>query len=213
MMLLVLIYHYLFSGNARAVSSILKTMCINKELIGWENVNPTLDTSLCKEPLPLNRSGETPLEVARKAGHHEEIRQVYEGLGLPTTIKEQLWIARCTAVMKKNADKTKADTLAYIRASNGTLPGQAPLTYPTQPIMPNQPFAYPPQPLAYFLQGQQPLAYYPQGQQPLPYHPQGQQPLAYYNQGQQPLTYHPQGQQPLAYHPQGQQPLAYYNQG
>ena len=92
MMLLVLIYHYLFSGNAHAVSSILKTMCINKELIGWENVNPTLDTSLCKEPLPLNRSGETPLEVARKAGHYEEISQVYEALGLPTTIKpsEQL---------------------------------------------------------------------------------------------------------------------------
>ena len=92
MMLLVLIYHYLFSGNAHAVSSILKTMCINKELIGWENVNPTLDTSLCKEPLPLNRSGETPLEVARKAGHYEEISQVYKALGLPTTIKpsEQL---------------------------------------------------------------------------------------------------------------------------
>ena len=62
-------------------------MCINKEVIGWRNVNPTLDTNLCKEPLPLNRSGETPLEVARKAGHYEEISQVYEALGLPTTIK------------------------------------------------------------------------------------------------------------------------------
>ena len=87
MMLLVLIYHYLFSGNAHAVSSILKMMCINKELIGWKNVNSTLDTSLCKEPLPLNRSGETPLEVARKAGYHEEIIQVYEAFGLPTTIR------------------------------------------------------------------------------------------------------------------------------
>ena len=62
-------------------------MCINKEITGWRNVNPTLDTNLCKEPLPLNRSGETPLEVARKAGHYEEISQVYEDLGLPTTIK------------------------------------------------------------------------------------------------------------------------------
>ena len=62
-------------------------MCINKEVIGWRNVNPTLDTNLCKEPLPLNRSGETPLEVARQAGHHEEISHVYEALGLPTTIR------------------------------------------------------------------------------------------------------------------------------
>ena len=62
-------------------------MCINKEITGWRNVNPTLDTNLCKEPLPLNRSGETPLEVARKAGHYEEISQVYEAFGLPTTIR------------------------------------------------------------------------------------------------------------------------------
>ena len=81
-------------------------MCINKELIGWRKVNPTLDTNLCKEPLPLNRSGETPLEVARKAGHHEEIRQVYEGLGLPTTIKEQLWIKviRCSRLLERLRD-------------------------------------------------------------------------------------------------------------
>ena len=62
-------------------------MCLDKELTGWRTVNPTLDTNLCKEPLPLNRSGETPLEVARKAGHHEEISQVYKTLELPTTIK------------------------------------------------------------------------------------------------------------------------------
>ena len=77
----------LFSGDADVVTSILTMMCINKELIGWRKVNPTLDTNLCKEPLPLNRSGETPLEVARQAGHHEEISQVYEALGLPTTIR------------------------------------------------------------------------------------------------------------------------------
>ena len=77
----------LFSGDADVVTSILTMMCINKELIGWRKVNPTLDTNLCKEPLPLNRSGETPLEVARKAGHHEEISQVYKTLELPTTIK------------------------------------------------------------------------------------------------------------------------------
>ena len=77
----------MFSGDADAVSSILKTMCINKELIGWRKVNPKLDINLCKEPLPLNRSGETPLEVAKKAGHYEEISQVYEALGLPTTIE------------------------------------------------------------------------------------------------------------------------------
>ena len=350
-------------------------MCINKELIGWQNVNPTLDTSLCKEPLPLNRSGETPLEVARKAGHHEEIRQVYESLGLPTTIQEQLWLARCTAAKKKIAEERNANELTrqcsslnsyynglmdssddedgsneecqkrkhnpepmdirpgtpeckkikynpepiikapqyaeapatnqhgdaptsdinggtplagvwtaagyiphgtdistitsktllpypsrpnsyagasalshdsyggippvvanpyavgyppYSWAPQGTLPGQAPLIYPTQPIMPHQPFAYPSQlqypqqPLQYYPQEQQPLAYHPQGQQPLTYyqgqqpqayHPQGQQPLAYHPQGQQPMAHYPQGQQPLAYHPQGQQPPTYYPQG
>ena len=106
-----MIYHYSFSGDAAAVSSILKTMCLDKELTGWRTVNPTLDTNLCKEPLPLNKSGETPLDVARKAGHHEEIRQVYESLGLPTTIQEQLWLARCTAAKKKIAEERKANEL------------------------------------------------------------------------------------------------------
>ena len=101
----------MFSGDADVVTSILTMMCINKELIGWENVNAKLDINLCKEPLPLNKSGETPLEVARKAGHHEEIRQVYESLGLPTTIQEQLWLARCTAAKKKIAEERKANEL------------------------------------------------------------------------------------------------------
>ena len=46
-----------------------------------------LDTNLCKDrALPLNRSGETPLDVAKQSGFFEEIREVYENLELPTTI-------------------------------------------------------------------------------------------------------------------------------
>ena len=315
-------------------------MCINKELIGFRKVNPTLDTNLCKEPLPLNRSGETPLEVASKAGHHEEISQVYEALGLPTTIQKALidssdkdsngsdedvsvFLSRLTysaeyigsisdfiiftyclqidienlkgeevqqakynpesriirpgvpefkkrkfnpepepANIKSSTPECKkrkvnpesiiistpnsyagapaskqhavattpvsyggtplvganhyaAGYPTYNRAPQGILSGQAPLTYPTQSIMPHPPqLEYPKQPLAYYPQGQQPLAYYHQGQQTLAYYPnQGEQPLAYYPHGHQPLAYYPQGQQPLAYYPQGQQPLAYYLQG
>ena len=36
--------------------------------------------------MPLNRSGETPLDVAKRAGFYEEIFLIYEHLGLPTTI-------------------------------------------------------------------------------------------------------------------------------
>ena len=102
----------------------------------------------------------------------------------------------------------------YSRTPHGTLIGQAPLTYPTHPVMPHQPYSHTTQqPLAYHSQGQQPLAYHSQEQQPLAYHPQGQQHLTYYTQEQQPLEYHPQGQEPLAYYNQGQQPLSYHPQG
>ena len=60
-------------------------LCLTKDPKEWRV--PVLDTNLCKErALPLNRSGETPLDVAKCAGFYEEIRIVYEHLGLPTTI-------------------------------------------------------------------------------------------------------------------------------
>ena len=99
----------MFSGDANAVDAILQTMCFSRDPKLW-NVH-VLDFEpykhLCEEPLPLNGSGETPLDIAMKAGHYEEILQVYEALGLPTTIKDQLWLARCTAAWKKIADKRK----------------------------------------------------------------------------------------------------------
>ena len=99
----------MFSGDAIAVENILRLMCFSRDPKLW-NIHVQYlehDKNLCEEPLPLNRSGETPLEVARQAGHYEEIHQVYENLGLPTTIKDQLWLARCTAAWKKIADKRK----------------------------------------------------------------------------------------------------------
>jgi hypothetical protein len=81
----------MFSGDAIAVENILRVMCFSRDPKLWNIHVQDLehDKNLCEEPLPLNRSGETPLEVARLAGHYEEIRQVYEDLGLPTTIKDQ----------------------------------------------------------------------------------------------------------------------------
>ena len=86
-------------------------MCFSRDPQLWNIHVQDLekDKNLCEEPLPLNRNGETPLEVARQAGHFEEIRQVYEGLGLPTTIKDQLWLARCAEVMKNIIEKRKTD--------------------------------------------------------------------------------------------------------
>ena len=99
----------MFSGDAIAVRAILQVMCFSRDPKLWNIHVQDLeqDTNLCEEPLPLNRSGETPLEVARQAGHYEEIRQVYENLGLPTTIKKQLWLARCADVMKNIDEKRK----------------------------------------------------------------------------------------------------------
>ena len=75
----------LFSGHSDSVNTILMMMCFTKEPKEWRV--PVLDANLCKErALPLNRSGETPLDVAKRAGFYEEIRVVYEDLGLPTTI-------------------------------------------------------------------------------------------------------------------------------
>ena len=97
----------MFSGDAIAVENILRVMCFSRDPKLW-NIHVQYlehDKNLCEEPLPLNRSGETPLEVARQAGHYEEIRQVYENLGLPTTIKDQLWLARCADVWKNIIEK------------------------------------------------------------------------------------------------------------
>ena len=99
----------MFSGDAIAVENILRVMCFSRDPKLWNIHVQDLEhnKNLCEEPLPLNRSGETPLEVARQAGHYEEIRQVYENLGLPTTIKDQLWLARCADVMKNIIEKRK----------------------------------------------------------------------------------------------------------
>ena len=99
----------MFSGDAVAVENILRVMCFSRDPKLWNIHVQNLhhDKNVCEEPLPLNRSGETPLEVARQAGHYEEIRQVYENLGLPTTIKDQLWLARCADVLKNIIEKRK----------------------------------------------------------------------------------------------------------
>ena len=97
----------MISGDANVVDAILQVMCFSRDPKLW-NVH-VLDLEqykhLCEEPLPLNGSGETPLDVAMKAGHYEEIRQVYEALGLATTIKDQLWLVRCADVMKNIVEK------------------------------------------------------------------------------------------------------------
>ena len=97
----------MFSGDANVIDAILQVMCFSRDPKLW-NVH-MLDLErykrLCEEPLPLNGSGETPLEVAMKAGHFDEIVRVYEALGLPTTIKDQLWLAKCADVMKNIVEK------------------------------------------------------------------------------------------------------------
>ena len=75
----------LFSGHSSSVYDILQVMCLTKKPEEWHV--PILDINLCMErALPLNRLGETPLDVAKRAGFYEEISIVYEHLGLPTTI-------------------------------------------------------------------------------------------------------------------------------
>ena len=97
----------MISGDANVVDAILQVMCFSRDPKLW-NVH-VLDLEqykhLCEEPLPLNGSGETPLDVAMKAGHYEKICQVYEALGLATTIKDQLWLVRCADVMKNIVEK------------------------------------------------------------------------------------------------------------
>ena len=98
----------LFSGDAAAVGVILQLMCFNRDPKLWNIPVEDLeqDKNLCEEPLPLNRADETPLDVARQAGHFEEIVQIYKALGLPTkSIKDQLWLARCADVMKNIVEK------------------------------------------------------------------------------------------------------------
>ena len=74
--------YYLFSGHSDSVFTILQVMCLTKEPEEWKV--PILDENLCKDrALPLNRSGETPLEVAKLAGFYEEISIVYKYFELP----------------------------------------------------------------------------------------------------------------------------------
>ena len=76
----------LFSGHSSSVYDILRVMCLTKKPEEWHV--PILDINLCMErALPLNRLGETPLDVAKLAGFYEEISVVYEYLGLPTAIE------------------------------------------------------------------------------------------------------------------------------
>ena len=97
----------MFSGDAAAVGVILQLMCFSRDPKLWNipvwDLEP--DKNLCEEPLPLNRAGETPLDVARQAGHFEEIVQIYKALGLPTIVKDKLWLARCADVMKNIIEK------------------------------------------------------------------------------------------------------------
>ena len=84
-----LLFNCLFSGDSTNVFNILQVMCLTKEPEEWKV--PILDENLCKErALPLNRSGETPLEVAKLAGFYEEISIVYKYLELPLTIEPSM---------------------------------------------------------------------------------------------------------------------------
>ena len=57
-------------------------MCLTKDPEEWKV--PILDTDLCKErALPLNKSGDTPLDVAKLAGFYREISIVYKYFELP----------------------------------------------------------------------------------------------------------------------------------
>ena len=75
-------YQCFFSGDSTNVYNILQVMCLTKDPEEWDV--PILDTDLCKEPaLPLNRSGDTPLDVAKLAGFYREISIVYKYFELP----------------------------------------------------------------------------------------------------------------------------------
>ena len=57
-------------------------MCLTKDPEEWND--QALDTDLCNErALPLNRSGDTPLDVAKLAGFYREISIVYKYFELP----------------------------------------------------------------------------------------------------------------------------------
>ena len=75
-------YHCLFSGDSTNVYNILLVMCLTKDPEEWND--PALDTDLCNErALPLNKSGDTPLDVAKLAGFYREISIVYKYFELP----------------------------------------------------------------------------------------------------------------------------------
>ena len=79
----------LFSGHSTSVYDILRVMCLTKKPEEWHV--PILDINLCMErALPLNRLGETPLDVAKLAGFYEEISIVYKYLELPLTIEPSM---------------------------------------------------------------------------------------------------------------------------
>ena len=75
----------MFSGDANVIDAILQVMCFSRDPKLWNVHMLDLERykSLCEEPLPLNGSGETPLEVAKLAGFYEEISIVYKYFELP----------------------------------------------------------------------------------------------------------------------------------
>ena len=96
-------------------------LCLTKDPKEWRV--PVLDANLCKErALPLNRSGETPLDVAKHAGFYEEISIVYKYLELPTTIEPSMkrkcepepiffrpWEQECRKSLTNNPSKKRKD--------------------------------------------------------------------------------------------------------
>ena len=119
--IIVLLFNCLFSGDSTNVFNILQVMCLTKEPEEWKV--PILDENLCKErALPLNRSGETPLKVAKLAGFYEEISIVYKYLELPLTIEPSMkrkynpepmnlrpWELECQKDLTNNPQKKRKD--------------------------------------------------------------------------------------------------------
>ena len=108
-----------FSGDSTNVYNILQVMCLTKEPDEWDV--PILDTDLCKErALPLNRSGDTPLDVAKLAGFYREISIVYKYFELPLepSMKRKYdpepmifspWELECQKILTNNPSKKRKD--------------------------------------------------------------------------------------------------------
>ena len=93
-------------------------MCLTKDPEEWND--PALDTDLCNErALPLNRSGDTPLDVAKLAGFYREISIVYKYFELPLepSMKRKydpepmamVWELECQKSLTNNPSKKRKD--------------------------------------------------------------------------------------------------------